>query len=195
MSEANSLAVDHRELSPLFVSSRPMPTRKNSRKRTHSQSKNDALKVETQYEVTQAEEDVSNTTIYLVTAKIFLFLAKGVYVGVYFDQDVGSLAILEPIQSSTDDEHILNSIVSMFQPEVIVCNSKVALKLETLCLDKFSLEVKTLKDFQLTDGEEFINKFVNELNKKETYVEMLDILCQLMILDEYPIYVCNTLII
>lgn len=191
MDISDSLIVNHESVSPLFVSSHYVPRRGKRKKPASPGNQIDALNSQTQYEVTQAEEDVSNTTMPFTSSKVFILLSKGFYVGAYFDPEIGSLTLMEPLKSLIDDEHIFNSIVSRFDPESIVCNSNVAAKIETLELEDVpTLEVKTWNEFQANHGEEFIHKFIDQLGKSECHLNMLDTLCQLMVIDEYPLYVC-----
>lgn len=133
--------------------------------------------------------DTHDETVEFFPSTMFFLEVTCVYVGVCYNQEMGSLAILEPIRSSNNDEHILRSIVLRFTPESIVCNVAIKEKVAAIEGEFPRLVVKQWSDFKVKDGEKFIGKFINQLEDDEARANMLDTLYQLTVTDEYPLYV------
>lgn len=170
-----------------------MQSRDQKRRKIEVSSIGSVPVVETQNLVTQAQDTQNPVNNLLQSSTMVINQRQGIMFICYYNPATLTLIFVEPIKILKNNDTLMNDLIQQFNPEVIVCTSKVMalLGLDPNDLD-LKIEVKPSKDFNIIDGELFIDSFERGLRRKDQIVlvrKLQNFISQLRISDDFTQYV------
>lgn len=116
------------------------------------------------------DDDIDNTTNRVESSFLILYEIRNVYYGCFYDAILREIKFLEPIQFSNNNKELLVALIRQFNPQSLLCNSKVKRMLDENdeIKELVKIELKTSKEFSYVEGNLFLEDLLADLKDTET---------------------------
>lgn len=140
----------------------------------------------------EVEEDFNKK--HVDSTFMILYLAEKVYYGCFFDPSLYELQLLEPISRSNEDDEILTTLINQFEPDLLICNSKVKFQIDSTSNKlnhNLRIDVKTNREFNFIEGKAFTDQLMklNTEPEKQEVSSFQKFLCRFETSDNCHHYV------